>query len=362
MRELKRVCFFGGYAPGYPRSELIRKGLEKHGVDVVECRVDPQRKWLSRYILLTRSYLRLPRHFDVIFVPEFRHKDVVLAHFLGRMTGTPVVFDPLVSRYDTKVLDRGDANVGSWQAIHNRNLDRISLGLADLVLADTQTHADFYHEAFGTSQEKMRVLPVGADEELFGPDGASPASADPFVVLFVGNYLPLHGADVIVEAASHLRDRNDIRFVMVGGGQTFEAAAGIAREAGLKNVEFRERVPLAALPEVLGAAHVSLGIFGITPKTRRVVPNKVYQSMAAGRAVLTADSPAMREFFVDGETVFLVAPGDDRALADRILWLRAHPEAVAAVAGAGQALVRKRFSSMEIGGRFIACCHELIND
>ena len=78
MRKISKVCFFGGYQMGYPRSDVLRKGLSKLGVTVVDCHVSPRRRVFTRYAVLTSRYVRMRRDFDVIFVPEFRHKDVPL--------------------------------------------------------------------------------------------------------------------------------------------------------------------------------------------------------------------------------------------------------------------------------------------
>ena len=80
---IKSVCFFGGFAPGYPRSEVIRKGLARHGVSVVMCRTSPKRRNIIRYAMLAWRYMRMKRDFQLIYVPEFRHKDVPLAWLLG---------------------------------------------------------------------------------------------------------------------------------------------------------------------------------------------------------------------------------------------------------------------------------------
>jgi glycosyltransferase involved in cell wall biosynthesis len=52
-----------------------------------------------------------------------------------------------------------------------------------------------------------------------------------------------------------------------------------------------------------------------------VIPNKVYQCAAVGRPVITADTPAIREVFEPGTTIWLVPPGDAKALADAIALL-----------------------------------------
>ena len=53
--------------------------------------------------------------------------------------------------------------------------------------------------------------------------------------------------------------------------------------------------PYAELPARMAAAHVVLGAFGSTAKAGRVVPHKVYQGLAAGRAVVTGDGRGVRE-------------------------------------------------------------------
>ena len=61
-------------------------------------------------------------------------------------------------------------------------------------------------------------------------------------------------------------------------------------------------------------ADLCLGVFGATPKAARVVPHKVYTALAAGRPVLTADTPAVRELLRPGEEVWTMPPGDPDAL------------------------------------------------
>ena len=92
--QLKGVCFFGGFVEGYARSEVLRKGLNKLGVPVRSCRVSHKKKLFRRYASLLKEFRRMERDFDVILVPEFRHKDVPLAAFLARLTGKLCVFDP----------------------------------------------------------------------------------------------------------------------------------------------------------------------------------------------------------------------------------------------------------------------------
>lgn len=358
---MKGVCFFGGYIKTYPRSVVLRKGLQKLGLHVTSCHVHHKRRLPSRYAVLFCKYLFRKRDFSVIYVPEFRHKDVPLAWFLGKLTGKRVIFDPLVSRFDTKVHDRGDAEERSLQAWHNRNLDRLSLSLPDLVLADTKAHADYYACELGASRGKLRVLPVGFDEDLFMPrrgedlPGKSEGSVGGRLkVLFFGNYLPLHGVSTIVGAAKLLRDREDIQFELLGDGQTHAQVEAMVERNRLHNVRLSPRVPIESLPDVIRSASICLGIFGRTDKASRVIPNKVYQCMAMEKAVITARSPAIQEQFCDGDGICLVSPGNDEELADKIAHLAGHPEERARIGCRAFELVADRFHSRRIAEMFLS--------
>jgi glycosyltransferase involved in cell wall biosynthesis len=340
------ILFFGGYDPGYPRNSIIRKGLERLGIDVRSCRADGSRRAVFRYpLLLLRFFGSGAGKRTPLFVPDFRHKDVPLAWALSRLPRRRLIFDPLVSRYETRVLDRGDAEEGSAQARHNWNIDRIVMRMSDLVLADTDAHADFYIGEFDVDRGKVRTLYLGYDDTVFGkvrerePDGL-------FRVLFYGSFLPLHGTDVIVDAARLLD--GGFRFRIVGSGQTMEEFRKRADGIGSGRLELSGNVPEGDLPRLISEADAVLGVFGTTQKTGMVIPNKVYQSMACGRPVVTADTPAIREIFTPGEDIVCVQPGSAGMLAGKLRRLRDERRFAASVAEKGGRLVRERYNPEKV--------------
>ncbi|MBN2071310.1 MAG: glycosyltransferase [Candidatus Krumholzibacteriota bacterium] len=332
------ILFFGGYDEEYPRNRIIRKGLRKIGVRVDECHADWKSRVITRYPCLTAKYLGTRERGEVFFVPEFRHKDVPLAWFLARMSGKKVVFDPLVSRYATRVLDREDATEGTPASWHNRNLDRTSMKMADLVIADTDAHARYYSEEFGIDRGKIKTLYVGFDDGEFGLCEEPPES-EPFRVLFYGSYLPLHGVDTIVKSARHLSE-SPVSFTMVGGGQTYSIARELARGLPEEKIIFREYVRPDKLSQLIRDHHLVLGIFGTTPKTELVIPNKVFQGIASGRPVITADTPAIRELFRADRDILLVPKGEPEKLAVAIETLRSDREKRNVISRNGVGLVR----------------------
>jgi glycosyltransferase involved in cell wall biosynthesis len=328
-----RVCWFGAYDPGYPRNRILREGLRRAGAQVSEVRVREHRAF-RRYPALAAAFLRGGRDADVILVPEFRHKDVPLARWLaGRRR---LVFDPLVSRHDTLVADWELHAPDSAQARWNRGLDRAALGLADLVLCDTWAHGRLY-ESLGVPAAKLARVLVGAEDPFFSVPVAP--EEGPTRILYVGGFLPLHGTLRILDAAACLeRDRAlpPWRLEMVGAGIEHDEAREHARQLGLENVSFTGRMPYAELPRVLAGSHVVLGAFGAGGKAGRVVPHKVYQGLAAGRAVVTGDGPGVREIAEPGVHLEVVPRGDGAALAATLAALLRDPERRLALARNGR--------------------------
>lgn len=133
--------------------------------------------------------------------------------------------------------------------------------------------------------------------------------------MFYGLHTPLQGVPVIAKAARILADRGMAsRFMLIGKDQDYDEVRSLCK--GLNNVEFHEWVEPEELPQVVTSHDIALGIFSSTPRGLHVVPNKVYQSMAAECAVITSDIPPQRRALGNG--VVYVAPNNPRALADAI--------------------------------------------
>src|SRR5205823_1626324 len=106
------------------------------------------------------------------------------------------------------------------------------------------------------------------------------------------------------------------------------------------------------LPRELHSAACALGIFGTSPKAQRVIPNKVFQALACGAPVVTADTPAARELLVDGESALLVPAGDPAALADSLRRLAADTDLAGRLAAGGHAAYERASSEAVLGARW----------
>lgn len=310
---MMRICLFGDFDLSYSRNRVLRKGLQEAGAEVMLCVT--QKKGWRRMSDLYHSYRALPAH-DLVLVGYSDSRSMVpLARIISSV---PVVWDAFYSLYDSFVADRALVSSANPKAWWYWLADYMSVHLAHRVLLDTKAHAAYFARTFFASPERFIRVLVGTDDALFNATENERLSHVPLVVGFYGKYIPLQGVDIIVRAAHLLSARKDIRFVLLGSGQTHKQVRDLAATLKTENVEFLPRIPYEEMPAFVASFDIALGIFGVTDKAARAIPNKVYDAMATGKPVITSDTPAIRELLRHGYDTYLIPRGDPHALAAAI--------------------------------------------
>ena len=332
-----RVMWLGTYEREYPRSRVLVSGLRELGVDVVEHHrpvwersrhkagaflaplplAASGARFAASWAGLAREGLR-ERPVDAIVAGYLAQPDTLPAWCVARARRVPLVADMMISLADTLAGDRALAGRGAAAAL--AGVDRLTLRLADLVLADTRAGADWLAARFGVPRSRIAVVPVGAEPDRFPV--VPPPAGEPRA-LFYGKLAPLHGVATVLEAA---RAPGAPPVRLIGDGQLGPWLEGELARARPPGLTWERWVPYEALGAEVGAAAICLGVFGESAKAARVVPNKVWQAMAAGRPVITADTPAVREVLSDGRDALLVPAADPAALAAALARLAADPE------------------------------------
>jgi len=346
-----RVLYFGTYDRAYPRNAQVISALRGAGVEVREQHRpvwEQRHNWsvgLRQMLRVAEAERSLRRSredadgADAIIVGYPGHFDLPAAKRVAR--GRPVVFNPLISLYDTVVDDRGRFKQGSLAAGLVRSVDGRAFRRADVVVADTEAHARYFREEFGLRDDRVEVAFVGAEDRIFFP-GWQPEL--PFHVLFVGKLIPLHGLETILAAAALAPE---ISFRVVGSGQLEPLLEGRP-----PNVEWIPWVDYESLAGEIQAAGCALGIFGTTAKAMRVIPNKAFQALACGTPLVTADSEAARELLRDGRDAILVPAGDAQALAEAVRRLAGDAALADRLGAAGRATYEEHASEVVLGARW----------
>ncbi|WP_439628102.1 glycosyltransferase family 4 protein [Shinella sp.] len=226
-----------------------------------------------------------------------------------------------------------------------------SVARARLTICPTERMAD-YLLARGAPADRMRVLhhwsdaaeirPVPRDEN---PLRAAWDYTRKFVVGYSGNFGRAHEFATLIEAATILRDRQDIRFLMVGGGHKLASVQGAVRERGLANVTFKPLQPAEQLAESLGVP--DLHVVSLLPRLEHcIIPSKFYGILAAGRPTLFIGDPkGSVAAVIDAEGCGVnIGIGEAERLARTIAELAASPERVVAMGETARAVLEADYA------------------
>ncbi len=351
---MKRLLWFGFYDLHFPRSRMLQAELRTRGVIVDTCRVDPRLSRNKFYELWRLSRTFRKNTYDAVIVGYPGANVVWLARLLFR---APIAYDAGFSVWQSEVEERKTCKPRSLRSALLFLMEWSALWMANVTFLDTRAHVDYFRKRFGVPLRKFFTLPVGADTALFTKRDSE--SHEGFTVLFYGSFIPLHGVETILDAAARLREYADIHFCIVGDGQTGPAMRRLAERLALTNVSFVGRLPQSSAtePDVLGEirrADVLLGIFGGGRKTRMQIPLKVFEALACGKAVVTADTPAVRELLVPNRDLLVTPPEDGSALAAALLRLREDERLRSSIAAHGRETFEARFRPERLCDRFLS--------
>ncbi len=346
-----RVVFWGSYDLGKPRVRLLLRGARSVGIEVIEChshvwegvKDKSQLHGLRTKLLymlhlflaypsLVWRYLFLPSH-DAVIIGYMGLLDVIIIWPFSRLRNVPVIWDAFLSLYDTAVNDRKVVSNISPIAWLLYSLEFIACRAADKIFLDTKAHACYFEQFFKLPPETIGRVLVGAETNIFTVSRVhnklktEDASGKTFTVLFYGQFIPLHGIDIIVEAAKKVELAGEIiKWKIIGQGQESKYIDKLIKDLDVESIERVLWVPYNELVNFIKESDVCLGIFGTSEKAKRVIPNKVYQILAVNRPLITGHTPAICELLgesTDASSYIQLIPcGDADALAKSVLKIK----------------------------------------
>jgi colanic acid biosynthesis glycosyl transferase WcaI len=270
----------------------------RHGVEIV--RVGSTAYDRSKLSLRAVNYLT---YLSLSFVEGLRvpRPDVVLC-----MTDPPVIADValvLAKRFRAPLVvvtqDVFPEVAVALDRLDNRALvlalrlaTRVYLQRADRIVAIGERMRERL-ETKGADHERIVVIPNWVDVADLGPRPRDNEWArehglvDKFVVMHSGNIGHAQDLDSLIRATTFLRDLENLRMVLIGGGARREELKELARRLEADQLLFMGYQPRRVLADSLSAADVHVvglarGLAGY------VVPSRLYGILAVGRPVIAA--------------------------------------------------------------------------
>jgi colanic acid/amylovoran biosynthesis glycosyltransferase len=205
----------------------------------------------------------------------------------------------------------------------------------------------------GLTPGKIVYHPVGIDLAKFTwREPRSGDSGGPVRMVTVARLSEEKGLEHGLRALKLVVDRladHRILWTILGTGPLAGPLEALAEELGIReSVRFRGE---ATQQEVIRQLQES-DIF-ILPSLAEALPVSLMEAQAVGLPAVTTRVGSTDEIVTDGESGFIVPPGDPEALAEKLLFLATHPGAWTAFAEAGRKRVEQTFDIHRLNDRLI---------
>ncbi len=316
-------------------------GLRQAGVDVrvvasdrlegveVSTTVAPVERWFdgplkeAEELVYNVAFVRAALAAARAFAPHAVYQRYEAFDFAGFLVSR-LLRVPLVLEFNSSEVWKGRY----WGGVRLVGLaalgERVNLRAADRVVVVSRVLGDALVAA-GVPSHKVVVNPNGVDPRRFHPDVPARSLRERLgldgrtVVGFSGTFGVWHGIPTLAAALPLVaRARPEVRFLLVGDGPLRRLVVeAVERHSLTDRVVLPGAVPHDHMPAYLAACDVLLSPHGRQADGREFFgsPTKLYEYMAAGRAIVASGVGQIGDVLRDGETALLVPPDEPDALA-----------------------------------------------
>ena len=229
-------------------------------------------------------------------------------------------------------------SIGRWYSFV-RMQGKVASRMPRVVVVSENSIQDI-HTDMGVDLDRMRLVPVGVDPELFRPlDGI--ARRPSHLITTASADVALKGLAYLLEAMAKLRaDGRAVTLTIIGRPKPGKSMDLIERYGLRDSIEFVSGVSDERIVELYAEAELA-----VVPSLYEGFSLPAIEAMCSGTPLVATDGGALPEVTgVDGETVFRCTAGDAGSLAATIASALDAPDRRETVGAAGRQRVLERWT------------------
>jgi len=238
-----------------------------------------------------RRLTDLARWADVVHFQKCHHYSALPAVMGAYRNHRPLHYDWDDWEQRIYELDK-HSRIGSW--IYFNQMERHLLKLADTVSVSSDGLRQLALKS-GLSENRVFHAPVGVDPDVFTPDVKGKhlhgtIGSGKYVVLYQGQISGGNYVRLFIDAVKTIcRQRQDVDFVIVGGGDRLDQTVKYASDSGIGDrLKFTGEVSHSDVPAYIAAADVVVACFEDNEQSRCKSPLKLVEYMASGKAIVAS--------------------------------------------------------------------------
>ena len=194
-------------------------------------------------------------------------------------------------------------------------------------------------------QKTIISFPTWTDIDTFLRSGAHRGNDCANAILFVGMVTPLKGIHYLINAFSFIADEfRESRLIIIGKEENVGYADQLRQQ--IKKLGLQNRVQcIGYQSQAELAVWMATASVLVLPSKSEGLPRVIIEAMATGTPVIGSRVGGIPELIKDGVNGFLIAPGDEKSLAEKIRLLLENRVAARAMGASGRSFAAQLFST-----------------
>ncbi len=285
----------------------------------------------------------------------------ITAWLVARLKGVPFVFE---------VRDLWPAFAEAVGVLKNKFLIALSRWLerflyrhADALIVNSPGYIEHVRQR---GARNVFLVPNGVDTAMFptDEDGTAFRTSHQWQKKFLVFYTGAHGMSndlpVVIKAAEQLKDEKDIHFVFIGAGKEKANLIEMTQKKKLDNISFLPPIEKKEIGQALAAADCCIAILKPIELYKTTYPNKVFDYMAAAKAIVLVIDGVIRKVIEDANCGIFTQPGDAQALAQAVLALHASPQKCKEMGLRGRVYVEQHFNRQKTAAQLLEVFQKVV--
>jgi glycosyltransferase involved in cell wall biosynthesis/GT2 family glycosyltransferase len=239
----------------------------------------------------------------ICYLVESRNIDLI---FLSGSSYFYGILPKIKQRFpNIKVIDQ------QYNEIGHMDNNRLYAEQIDMNIVENEAVKDCLLFKYQEKAEKVVLIPNGVDTEYFDPELVLEKTidinenilAEKFIVTFLGRFSIEKAPQIFVEIVNHLKDNNNLYFIMAGNGILYDEVISL-----IHNYELTDKI---YLPSFVDAREcLSISNLLILPSQHDGRPNAVLEALSMGVPVIASSVGGLPQIIQDGYNGFLCQPSD----------------------------------------------------
>jgi Glycosyltransferase len=284
----------------------------------------------------------------------------ITAYLLSRAKRAKMIFN---------VSDLWPESAEKLDIIHNRTLLRLATHLEEfcyrkafLISGQTQGICRNIQNRF--LQKRVFWLKNGVDINYYNIAKINTQQAqarrqefgfvpEDFVLFYGGIIGHAQGLEVILKAAALLKDKQNIKFLLLGSGPEKERLFAMKAELGLDNVIFHDAVPKKDMLQIIACVDCAIVPLRRLDLFKGAIPSKIFENLAMQKPILLGVEGEAKELFIEqGHCGLFFTPEDSTELSKQIIILYNNPQEAKQMGANGFNYAKENFNRDNIAQEF----------